>query len=40
MPDIQVFAMLVAVPPTEDDVRALAGGKYTKTTWKGMDPDD
>lgn len=40
MPDIQVFAMLVAVAPTAEDQMLAASGAHTKTTWKGTDPDD
>lgn len=38
MDSAQVFAALLAVPP--DPKEYSLGPKYTKTTWKGMDPDD
>jgi len=36
----EVFAMLVAVPPTSDETDPNFGPKYTMTTYKGTDPDD
>ena len=36
----QVFAMLLAVPPSEKDEEIRQAGKGTKTTWSGLDKDD
>lgn len=39
MEKAQVFAALVAVPPSDADANVL-NGKFSLTTWKGTDPDD
>jgi len=36
----EVFAMVLAVQPSEKDERVRHGSKYTKTTWNGFDKDD
>ena len=37
---VEVFAMLLAIPPSEVDGPVRRGTKFTLTTWKGFDPDD
>ena len=40
-PKAEVFAMLVAMPPSEGyEKNARLFGAATKTTFKGTDPDD
>jgi hypothetical protein len=36
----EVFALILAVPPSEADEQVCQGSKFTRTTWKGFDPDD
>lgn len=38
MENPMVFAAVIAVPPDSGEYDL--GPKYTKTTWKGLDPDD
>lgn len=37
---VEVFAMLIAVPPSHEEGAICMAGKGTKTTWKGLDKDD